>query len=418
MYRFFSLLAVLTLFHTNVLNGNNLVQLAEALHALAQKAPQKTCSKQARVDLDWCESCFSKDIRVRYTNHFVEDIKTTFGSTLFTKENPLIYVSVASGELRQDFRILKTLMKTSSIKHLHVFIIDLDYPTCSTIREFNQKNLDRYNQLKDDPIIKKYEEFCEESDDSDAEESTDQDSDYPSFYAAHKTLINEYTRLEEELTGPEEQIPVFNGLVQSLMPDDGSLVVTHRPSIEDYITDTQRDATLKPHCISLTDPASGYGSTNFADQANIIHIKNRFYFAKPYNQRGQLWDTSNDDDAERKEMMSLLSRYKNDQKVSIGAIKTMLDEHGIKNELFSSVFLSMQYLIGQTMRPETIYHRLYYTRMYTQEELHNRKDDFEGVVVTPQKVPNLTLFLKEDEVSPFLKDQICYGDKCVLNRIW
>lgn len=399
--RFFLFLLTLSCMATIQSNiQNDLTHLAKALQQLKLATPKKKAAKPP-IDLGWC-GCFSKTTRMEYAEGLAQDIAKTFNAKEFTEKAPFVHVSIASGSLLQDLRILKKLIRDHHFNHLHVYIIDCGYPSCcSDVKELDEKKHTRYLELFHSPLIKKYKEL-DILHDKVGETGTQQEQEaaqqaVSEFYTHNEPLIQEYNDLEEEVVSNEEMIPLFQGLLASLMPKDGTVEVTYLSVISNYITRTLQNSHLKPHSISLTDPDYGCIESNETpSEANIIKISNRFYFTKPYNQLGKLWDAKNNDDEERKKIIALLAPYKTNSTVLITHVKQVLDDASINNNLYSSVFMAMQYLIGKTMRPKTIYHRLY--------------DDFDTEkIVRPFKVENLNQFLLSDQVTPFLKYHATYA---------
>jgi|GEM_PF-4057347 len=396
-----------------------LAVLADALQTLQQSLPNKISSKPP-IDLTWCP-CIPKEIRMQYAEEFAQDIAKTFKPTTFTRAKPLMYASIASGGLLQDYRILKKLIQKHGFNHIHIFIADIDYPvTCGTKKEAPEGAYTQLAALHNTPFMQKATKLWRQMD---AEENSAKiktlEQQYDNLFLTKNDpvtqavmekygiptlaeLVEQYEGLLNEFTTSEEQIPLFEGLLKSLVEKtNGSIEVNYFDSSSAYIAYIEQNTAEKPHTLSLVDPDLRlFDVTKMPQESNVLSLhNNRFFYAKPYSQPGQLWDTQDNNDADRKKIAALLQPYKN-ATTGLAMIQNKLSESiNASTTLLVSPYLTIQYVLGKTMRPTTLFYHL------QKDPAKFAMGDAE-IIMHPFKVTQLVPFIHSDQVAPFFETQV------------
>ncbi len=95
-----------------------------------------------QYDLNWC-TCYKPSERIFFIIQLVLDIKKQFPN----KSTKLIYTSLGSGGLLQDYLTLQELVR-AGYNNITINIIDLSYPDITQLpATYNQRTV-RYNEIK------------------------------------------------------------------------------------------------------------------------------------------------------------------------------------------------------------------------------------------------------------------------------
>lgn len=120
---FFHVVLASNIVQVSFTTQDNLVELAEALRVLhGSVAPQYSIPS---VELAWC-TCISETDRLRFVNNVTARVEAKFPQSMFSEQRPLVYTSLASGGLLQDFKIIEKLLK-DGYKNIIVNVIDFLY---------------------------------------------------------------------------------------------------------------------------------------------------------------------------------------------------------------------------------------------------------------------------------------------------